>query len=203
VAYWHSKVKPIFFPSAADFHSWLDANHEKHSELWVGFYKKSSRKPSLTYKEAVDEALCFGWIDGVRRSVNPDAYTIRFTPRQPKSQWSEVNCKRAQELVDAGRLRPAGQKAFAGAKDQIRKYSYEQRNQACFSAADERLFRSNSAAWDFFQNQPPWYRRTATFWVISAKKEEIRQRRLSTLIADSGQRKSIKPLTRPSVPKRR
>jgi len=196
-------MKPEFFSRASDFHAWLDANHQKRAELWVGFYKKSSGKPSITYKESVDEALCFGWIDGVRRSVNPHAYTIRFTPRQAKSQWSAVNCKRAQQLADAGRLLPAGQKAFAGAKDQARTYSYEQRHEACFSAADERRFRANRAAWNFLQKQPPWYRRTATFWVISAKKEDTRERRLATLIADSEQGKSIKPLARPSVPKRR
>jgi len=196
-------MKPQFFPRASDFHSWLNANYRTRSELWVGFYKKSSGRPSVTYKESVDEALCFGWIDGVRRSVSPDAYSIRFTPRKPKSQWSAVNCKRAQELADAGRLLPAGQKAFAGAHDQTRKYSYEQRHQACFSAADELRFRAHRAAWDFFHKQPPWYRRTATFWVISAKKDATRQRRLATLIADSEQGKSIKPLTRPSVPKRR
>jgi len=193
-------MRVIFFQSPADFRAWLDAGHQKCLELWVGFYKKSSGKPSITYPEAVDEALCFGWIDGVRKSVKRDAYTVRFTPRKPKSQWSTINIKRAQELADAGRMRPAGLEAFAGAKDQARKYSYEQRHQASFQPEQERQFRANPRAWDFFQSQPPWYRRTATFWVVSAQKEETQQRRLDTLIAESARSRPIKPLTRP-VPK--
>jgi len=194
-------MKLVFFKSAADFRAWLDARHRDGGELWVGFYKKSSAKPSITYPEAVDEALCFGWIDGVRKSVDADAYTIRFTPRKPDSQWSTINIKRARELADAGRMRPAGLEAFAGAKGQPRKYSYEQRHHAKFPREQERQFRANPRAWDFFQAQPPWYRRTATFWVISAKKEETRQRRLALLIADSERGRPIKPLVRP-LPKR-
>ena len=195
-------MKPIFFKSYADFRTWLDARHLTCKELWVGFYKKSSGKPSITYPEAVDEALCFGWIDGVRRSVNSDAYTVRFTPRKPRSQWSAVNIKRAQELADAGRMRPAGLEAFAGAKGQPRKYSYEQRRGVSFDPEQERQLRANAPAWAFFQTQPPWYRRTATFWIVSAKKEETRQKRLDTLIRDSQDGKPIKPLRRPTVPKR-
>ncbi|MGO9087471.1 MAG: YdeI/OmpD-associated family protein [Terriglobales bacterium] len=194
-------MRPVFFKSPAHFRAWLDASHQKCVELWVGFYKKSSGKPSITYPEALDEALCFGWIDGVRRSVDSDAYTIRFTPRKPRSQWSAVNIRRAQKLDDAGRMRPAGRKAFAGARDQPRKYSYEQRRQASFQPEQERQFRANRKAWDYFQSQPPWYRRTATFWVVSAQKAETRQKRLATLIEDSGHGRPIKPLTRP-VPKR-
>ena len=195
-------VKLLFFQSPADFRAWLDTRHWQCRELWVGFYKKSSGKPSITYPEALDEALCFGWIDGVRRSVDHDAYTIRFTPRQPKSQWSAVNIKRAQELLRAGRMCPAGLKAFAGAKDQPRKYSYEQRHQASFDQEQEQQFRGEGQAWDYFQKQPPWYRRTATFWVVSAQKPETRQKRLETLIQDCAHGRPIKPLTRP-VPKRR
>jgi len=194
-------MKPVFFESPVHFRAWLDASHQNCAELWVGFYKKSSGKPSITYPEALDEALCFGWIDGVRRSVASDAYTIRFTPRKPRSQWSAVNSNRAQKLADAGRMRPAGLEAFAGAKDQPRKYSYGQRHQASFRREQERQFRANRKAWDFFQSQPPWYRGTATFWVVSAKKEETRQKRLATLLEDSERRRPIKPLTRP-VPKR-
>jgi uncharacterized protein YdeI (YjbR/CyaY-like superfamily) len=194
-------MKLVFFKSAGDFRCWLEASHQQCSELWVGFYKKSSGKPSITYPEALDEALCFGWIDGVRKSVDSDAYVIRFTPRKPKSQWSAVNLKRAQKLAHAGRMHPAGREAFAGAKDQPRKYSYEQRQQASFQREQERQFRANRKAWDFFQSQPPWYRRTATFWVVSAQKEETRQKRLATLIQDSENGRPIKPLTRP-VPKR-
>jgi len=194
-------MKLAFFKSAADFRAWLDPGHRGEKELWVGFYKKSSAKPSITYPEAVDEALCFGWIDGVRKSVAADAYTIRFTPRKPRSQWSTINLKRARELAAAGRMRPAGLEALAGAKGQRRKYSYEQRHHAKFPRQQERQFRANSRAWDFFQAQPPWYRRTATFWVISAKKEETREKRLATLIADCACGKPIKPLARP-LPKR-
>jgi len=191
----------LFFKSAADFRAWLEAEHEQCQELWVGFHKKSSAQNSITYPEAVDEALCFGWIDGVRKSVDRDSYTVRFTPRKLKSQWSAVNIKRAEELAEAGRMRPAGVKAFSAAKDQPRKYSYEQRHQARFDRAQGRQFRANRQAWSFFQKQPPWYRRTATFWVVSAQKEETRKRRLATLIHDSAQGRPIRPLTRP-VPKR-
>ena len=195
-------MKPKYFQSAHDFHAWLEENYAVFPELLVVFYKKSSGRPSITYPEAVDEALCFGWIDGVRRSVNADAYTVRFTPRKAKSQWSAINIRHVERLTKAGRMQPAGVKAFQAAKEQPRKYSYEQRNAACFDKASECRFRANRAAWEFFQSQPPWYRRTCTFWVISAKKEETRQRRLNNLIADSEQQKSIRPLTRP-VPKRR
>jgi len=195
-------VKVKFFPSSTKFREWLQRHGSTTSELWVGFYQKSSGKATFTYPEAVDEALCNGWIDGVRKKVAADAYTVRFTPRRPGSQWSTVNIKRMQELATAGHVLPAGLKAFEGAKRQARKYSYEQRHSAAFDPGEEKRFRSNCKAWDFFQSQPPWYRRTATFWVISAKKEETRQRRLTTLITDSESGKSIKPLARP-VPKRK
>jgi len=188
----------VFFQSAAGFRDWLEREGETRSELWVGFYKKASGKPSISYPEAVDEALCFGWIDGLRKTVTPDAYTIRFTPRKPKSQWSSINIKRVQELSRTSRMRPAGLKAFEGATSQSRKYSYEQRDRARFGAPQEKRFRASRKAWEFFQSQPPWYRRTATFWVISAKKPETRERRLAALIADSARCKPIKPLARPA-----
>jgi uncharacterized protein YdeI (YjbR/CyaY-like superfamily) len=162
----------------------------------VGFYKKGTGRKSITCPESVAEALCFGWIDGVRKNINDDAYTIRFTPRKPTSQWSAVNIRYAETLQAAGRMRPAGLKAFEGAKDQPRKYAYEQRHQATLDAAAERRFRANRKAWDFFQSQPQWYRHTATYWVISAKKEQTRQKRLATLIADSERGKPIKSLDR-------
>jgi uncharacterized protein YdeI (YjbR/CyaY-like superfamily) len=194
-------MKPVFFKSPEHFRAWLDTSHQKCAELWVGLYKKSSGKPSITYPEALDEALCFGWIDGVRKSVDSDAYTIRFTPRKPDSQWSAVNIKRAQKLAKAGRMRSSGREAFARAKDQPRKYSYQQRHQPSFQRQQERQFRANRQAWAYFQTQPPWYRRTTTFWVVSAQKEETRQKRLATLIKDSEHARPIRPLTRP-VPKR-
>ena len=193
----------VFFKTSTDFRRWLQTHGQKQTELYVGFYKKSSVKPSITYPQALEEALCFGWIDGVRKSLETDSYVQRFTPRRPKSQWSAVNIRHVERLTKASRMHPAGLRAFAGAADQPRKYSYEQQRQSSFSAGDERLFRANPKAWDFFLARPPWYRRTATFWVVSAKKEETRQRRLATLIADSSRGKTIAPLTRrPPVPKR-
>ena len=175
-------MKPVFFRTAAAFRSWLETNHSQSSELWLGLHKKQSGKPSVTYSEAVDEALCFGWIDGVRNSINSASYRIRFTPRKAKSQWSAVNIRRVEQLIAASRMMAAGLKAFEPAKDQHRSYSYEQRNAAKFAAADERRFRADKKAWDFFQSQPPWYRRTSTFWVISGKRPETTQRRLHSLI---------------------
>jgi uncharacterized protein YdeI (YjbR/CyaY-like superfamily) len=195
-------MKVTFFATSSEFRTWLAKRHQDCVELWVGFYKKSSGKPSLTYPEAVDQTLCFGWIDGVRKSVTEDAYTVRFTPRKAKSQWSAVNIRHVQRLTDAGHMHPAGLKAFQGAQDQSRKYSYEQRQDAVFEAAAQRRFESHKKAWDFFQAQAPWYRRTATFWVISAKQEHTRQKRLGILIADCARGQPIKPLAQATVPKR-
>ncbi len=194
-------MKIEFFDSPAKFRRWLKTNGKRCTELWVGFYRRSSGKPSITYREALDEALCFGWIDGVRKKSSVDTYTIRFTPRRPKSQWSAVNIRRVQELAKRGRIQPQGAAAFQAAKTQTRKYSYEQRRVAAFDERSERMFRENARAWDFFQAQAPWYRRTATFWVTSAKKEETRRKRLEILITDSEGCRHIKPLSRP-VPKR-
>jgi uncharacterized protein YdeI (YjbR/CyaY-like superfamily) len=194
-------MKPVFFPAPSDFRRWLEASHAEEVELLVSFYKKGSGKQSITYSEALDEALCFGWIDGVRRNIAVDAYTIRFTPRKPKSQWSAVNIRHVERLTKAGRMHEAGLKAFEGAKNQPRKYSYEQRNAARFPADFERSFRADKTAWEFFQSQPPWYQRVATFWVVSAKKEETRARRFATLMDDCTHARLLKGLIRP-VPKR-
>jgi uncharacterized protein YdeI (YjbR/CyaY-like superfamily) len=195
-------MDPVFFPASSDFRHWLQAECQRQVELCIAFYKKSSGRPSITYPEAVDEALCFGWIDGVRRSLDADTYTVRFTPRKPKSQWSAVNIRRVQRLTKAGRMSPEGLKAFEGATEQTRKYSYEQRDKAKFPPQDDRRFRANRKAWEFFQSQPPWYRRTSTFWVVSAKKEETRQRRFATLIHDCERGQILKPLRRTRVSKR-
>jgi uncharacterized protein YdeI (YjbR/CyaY-like superfamily) len=199
-------MKIVFFPSSPSFRTWLETHHRDRAELWIGFYQQASGKPSITYPEALDEALCFGWIDGVRQKVAADSYTVRFTPRTPKSQWSAVNIRHVKRLTGAGRMHPTGLKAFAGAQEQSRTYSYEQRNAASFDQAAERSFRHNRKAWEYFQAQPAWYRRTATFWVVSAKKDETRKKRLATLIADSAHERWIKPLarkptTRSAVPK--
>jgi uncharacterized protein YdeI (YjbR/CyaY-like superfamily) len=169
-------MNPVFFPSSSAFRHWLQTEGKKQLELWVGFYKKWAGKPSITYPEAVDEALCFGWIDGVRKSVDADSYMVRFTPRKPRSQWSAVNIRHVERLTKAGRIFPEGLKASEGARGQSRTYSYEQRDKAKFKPQDEQRFRLNRKAWDFFQSQPPWYRRTSTFWVVRAKKEETRKR---------------------------
>ena len=193
-------MKPIFFPSPAAWRAWLEEHHAETEELWVGFYKKSSGKPSITWPESVDGALCFGWIDGVRKSVDEISYVIRFTPRRARSIWSAVNIKRLGELTKQELMHPAGLKAFerrTGNRSEI--YSYEQRKGAKLSAAYEKQFRANKKAWDFFRAQPPSYQRTANWWVISAKKEETRSRRLARLIKDSEQQRSIRPLTRPGA----
>jgi uncharacterized protein YdeI (YjbR/CyaY-like superfamily) len=191
-------MKPRFFASPDLFRNWLAEHGGDSQELLVGFYKKGSRLPSVTWPEAVDVALCFGWIDGVRRSLGDSSYTIRFTPRKPTSTWSAVNIKRVEELTQAGLMQPSGLTAFQQRKQEKSKiYSYEQKQAARLSRAHERRFRANKKAWEFFQRQPPWYRRVATFWVISAKKEETRQSRLARLIEDSEQGRTIRPLTRP------
>jgi len=192
-------MKPVFFASSQIFHAWLEKHHQETPELWVGFHKKASGKPSITWPEAVDQALCFGWIDGVRKSVDETSYAIRFTPRKAGSTWSAINIKRVRALTKSGNMQPAGLKAFEHLKSEKSAiYSYEQRKTARLEATHEEQFRSNKKAWDFFQAQAPWYRRTAAFWVVSAKKEETRLRRLQKLIEDSAHQRIIPPLTRPT-----
>ena len=186
-----------FFATPADFRLWLAANHENAQELWVGFYKKETGCPSITWPESVDEALCFGWIDGIRKRLDEESYVIRFTPRKARSIWSAVNIGRVAELAREGRMQPAGIAAFKRrADDKSAIYSYEQRKRAAFDEAAERQFRANAKAWEFFQAQPPWYRKTATYTVISAKREETRQKRLAALIADSAAGRRIRELDR-------
>jgi uncharacterized protein YdeI (YjbR/CyaY-like superfamily) len=186
-----------FFASPEAFRAWLEEHHATVQEFWVGFYKKGSGRPSITWPEAVDEALCFGWIDGLRKSIDDVSYAIRFTPRKPHSIWSAVNIKRVDELTAQGQMRPAGLKAFAERTDKKSGvYAYEQRNAAELDAADEQQLRANTQAWDFFQAQPAWYRKTAIWWVISAKQEATRRKRLATLIDDSAHGRTIPPLTR-------
>jgi uncharacterized protein YdeI (YjbR/CyaY-like superfamily) len=192
-------MEATFFDSPAAFRAWLDEHHATAKELWVGFYKKSSGRPSITWPESVDEALCFGWIDGIRKSIDDISYIIRFTPRKPRSNWSAVNIARVAELTRLGRMRPAGQKAFEQrTEEKSGVYSYEQRHAAQLDEAYEQQFRANPAAWDFFQAQPAGYRRTAIWWVVSAKKEATRLKRLATLIEDSAQGRSIAELARPA-----
>ncbi len=195
-------MKPVFFSTSSEFRTWLARHHDKTPELWVGFYKKSSGKPSITWPEAVDQALCFGWIDGLRRSIDLISYTIRFSRRKRASIWSAVNIKRAKELISLELMRPAGLKAFQElTEERSAVYSYEQRRTARLDDDYERRFRANKRAWRFFQGQPAWYGRTASWWVISAKKEETKLRRLATLIKDSEHGQTIAPLTRGTGPK--
>jgi len=190
-------MKPVFFPTPARWRAWLERNHQNESEVLVGFYKRDSGKPSITWPQSVDEALCFGWIDGVRRSVDEDSYTIRFTPRKPRSRWSLVNVRRVKELTRLGLMQPRGLEAFAACESgRSGTYAYEQRKTARFAKADERQFRANTKAWSFFQAQAPWYRRTSTWWVISAKKRETQLKRLATVIDCSARGVAIHQLAR-------
>ena len=166
-------------------------------ELWVGFHKRASGKPSITWPESVDEALCYGWIDGLRKSIDGQSYMIRFTPRRKGSAWSAVNVRRVKELIRARRMRAAGTKAYrARTTDNTGIYSFEQRKHLKLPAAYLREFKANPAAWRMFQSRPPWYQRTAIFWVVSAKQEETRRRRLGILIDDSAHGRPIGLLTR-------
>jgi len=174
-----------FFKSADEFRKWLGKNHGRAPALWVGFYKKDSGRGGIAYAEAVDEALCFGWIDGIRKGIDGSSYVSRFTPRKSRSIWSTINTKRAGELRELGRMLPAGLKAFA-ARDPERSGIYAFENQPRKLEPDcERKFKANKKAWEFFQMQAPWYRRTAGWWVLSAKREETKWRRLERLIGDS------------------
>ena len=180
-------MKPKFFPTLAAWRAWLEKHHHDHKELLVGFYKKDSGKPSITWPESVDGALCFGWIDGVRRRIDDLSYSIRFTPRKPRSIWSAVNIKRVEELTQQGLMSAAGIQAFeARREDRSRIYSFEQAS-IQFEDAQERRFKANAAAWRFFRSQPPYYQKVATWRVISAKREETKQMRLDRLIEDSKQ----------------
>jgi uncharacterized protein YdeI (YjbR/CyaY-like superfamily) len=190
-------MTPTFFPTPADFRNWLEENHEFASELVVGFYKKDSGKTSITWPESVEEALCFGWIDGVRRTLGPDSYMIRFTPRRRGSIWSEVNLRTAEKLIESGRMRPAGVKVFQErdpAKSGV--YSFEQRSNPQLPPKLEGEFKSHSDAWAYFQSQPAGYRRLALWWIVSAKQEATRLRRLQTLIADSANHLRLAPFRR-------
>ncbi|MGH2795338.1 MAG: YdeI/OmpD-associated family protein [Actinomycetota bacterium] len=192
-------MEPKFFRSQAAFRTWLSKNHAKSAELQVGFYKVGSGKGGLTYRQAVDEALCFGWIDGVTRSLGDEAWTIRFTPRRPKSNWSSVNIKRVGELRKAGLMHASGLKVFEGReRPKDTQYSYENAPRT-LPPPFEKRFKANVKAWAFWEAQPPGYRRTACFWVMSAKRDETRDRRLATLIADSAAGRRIGLLTSPKA----
>jgi uncharacterized protein YdeI (YjbR/CyaY-like superfamily) len=190
-------AKPKFFATPAAFRAWLESHHGRSKLLWVGFHKRDTGTASITWPESVDEALCFGWIDGVRYRIDADRYMIRFSPRRADSIWSSLNIRRMKVLFRAGRVAPAGEAAW-NARDPKRSgvYSFEQRKESVFDAASLKRFKADKSAWTFFQSQAPWYQRTATFWVMSAKKPETREKRLATLIADSSAGRPIKGLAR-------
>jgi len=184
-------MEPTFFPTPADLRAWLERNHDRETELLVGFYKRGSGKPSITWPELVDEALCFGWIDGLKKRVDEDSFMHRFTPRTASSSWSNINVKRARALHKVGRMSPAGLNAFRG-RNRARSgiYLYEQRPQA-LSPQYVKLFEKQSAAWAFFQAQPPGYRRLVTMWIMMAKRPETRLKRLQIVIdASAASRRS-------------
>lgn len=177
-------MMPTFFPTPAAFRAWLKKNHKTANELIVGYYRKDSGKPSITWPESVDEALCFGWIDGIRRRHPPDAYSIRFTPRRAGSNWSAINIKRVAALKKLKRMTPAGLAAFAKRTEaKSRVYTYEQKDRFVLDKGLEKTFKANKKAWEFFENQAPYYRKLMTGWLNMAKAEETRLRRLGKLMA--------------------
>ena len=189
-------IAPTFFTTPADFRAWLKKNHKKEAMLWVGYYKKATGKPSVTWEETVDEALCYGWIDGIRRSFNDESYVIRFTPRKPKSVWSRRNIDRVEALKAGGRMRKAGLDAYAH-KDLHADSGYAVGDRP--KALPKEMiaeFKKHPEAWAFYESQPSGYRKQTTAWVTSAKREETRQRRLATLIEDSANGLRIKQLRR-------
>ncbi|MDF1799962.1 MAG: YdeI/OmpD-associated family protein [Planctomycetota bacterium] len=189
-----SENEPHFFPTPADLRAWLDEHHATAGHLWVGYYRKATNKPSVTWEDSVEEALCYGWIDGIRRSRDGESYLIRFTPRKPKSVWSKRNIELVERLTAEGRMRPEGLAAFAF-KDAHPDSGYATAGlDAALSDPMVRRFQRSAAAWDFYQAQPPGYRRQSARWVMGAKREETRERRLLTLIDDSGNGLRIKQL---------
>jgi uncharacterized protein YdeI (YjbR/CyaY-like superfamily) len=180
------RTKPTFFATSLAFRAWLEKHHSSSEELLVGFYKKATGRPSLTWPESVDQALCFGWIDGVRKRLDDVSYAIRFTPRRPGSSWSAINIARVRALKARGLMRTAGLDAFGRRHaERSRTHSYEQRYSATLAEEHQETFRANKGAWAFFRAQAPSYQRTMTYWVVSAKKLETRERRLKTLIEAS------------------
>jgi uncharacterized protein YdeI (YjbR/CyaY-like superfamily) len=182
---------PIFFANTAEFRKWLEENHQTEPEIIVGYYKVGTKKPSMTWSDSVDEALCFGWIDGIRRTIDNESYCIRFTPRNPKSNWSAVNIKKMEEQIRKGRMTSVGLAAFekrSESRSEI--YSYENRPEK-LSPELEARFRENTAAWDFFTAQAPSYQKTIIYWVMSAKQESTRISRLNKLMEASEELKRM------------
>lgn len=186
---------PLFLENAAAFKKWLKKNHLKETELLVGFYKRSSGRPSMTWPESVREAVSFGWIDGVRKSIDENAYTIRFSPRKPSSIWSAINIKLAEELIQSGQMKPAGKAAFEKRKESKSKiYAYE-KGYLSLSPAYLKRLKASKKAWAAFEKMPVDYRKHAMNWVMNAKQESTREKRLNTLILDSEAGRKVKPFS--------
>jgi len=182
---------PIFFSNQQEFRKWLAKNHKKETELIVGYYKVGTGKPSMTWSQSVDQAICFGWIDGVRRSLGEESYCIRFTPRRTTSNWSAVNIKKVEELTKQGLMQPAGLEAFNIRKEErARVYSFENTKKELLEKL-EKKFKINRTAWDFFTKQAPSYQKMIMHWITSAKREETQLTRLEQVIAESTKQKRI------------
>ena len=194
-----SDPKPIFFKSPQEFYDWLEEHHESETEVYVGFHKTHTGKRAMSWSEAVDQGLCWGWIDTRSNSIDEDRYMQRFTPRKPGSNWSAVNVSKVAALTKAGRMHPAGLRAYeARSESRTGVYSFEQGQEPTLTRDQRRAFRAEPDAWAFFSSTPPSYRRAATWWVISAKQAATRDRRLAQLIEDSRAGRRIRQLTRPS-----
>ncbi len=186
--------KPTFFSTSTDFRKWMEAHSERETELWVGYYKKSTKKASIDWPQSVDVGLCFGWIDGIRKSINEESYKIRFTPRKQKSHWSDVNIRRIAELKKEGLVTKAGLEAYARrTEENSRRASFEQDNVELIKAYESK-FKANKKAWAFFQTLPPSTRKPSIWWVVSAKQEVTRERRLDLLIKHSENEERIPQL---------
>jgi uncharacterized protein YdeI (YjbR/CyaY-like superfamily) len=191
-------VRPKAFRSRDAFRDWLEGNYDTATELLVRCFKSHSRERGVTYQEALDEALCFGWIDGVRRAIDEDTFSVRFTPRRPKSYWSTLNIRRADKLLQEGRMHAAGRAAFQSRDQKTQRYSFEHKPLR-LQPDLEKKFRANRLAYDFFRIQAPWYRRTSIFWVMQAKREDTRARRLEELMTCCARGKPIKPLSQANL----
>jgi uncharacterized protein YdeI (YjbR/CyaY-like superfamily) len=181
----------VFFSNQREFRDWLKRNHGKETEIFVGFYKVGSGKPSMTWPESVDQALCYGWIDGIRKSIDNESYCIRFTPRNPLSNWSAVNIKKAEELIKKGLMEPAGLTLYKNRKtDNTGKYSYENKPKR-LPAGYEKRFKENKEAWRFFKSQAPSYRKSVFYWILSAKRQTTQISRLEKVIKASEHQKRL------------
>ena len=184
-------MNPIFFASGDEFRTWLEENHDKENEIIVGYYKISTQKPSLTWSESVDQALCFGWIDGIRRSVDSESYCIRFTPRRKTSLWSDINIKKVEELTKKGLMKQAGLDAYACRKIDNSRTNNSNKVSEKFDSTFEKLFKENKIAWDYFTMQAPSYQKNIQRWIMAAKQETTQLSRLQKAITESEKQKRL------------